>query len=207
MPLNPTAPDHMPGGSSSGSASCVAAGLCDFAIGTDSGRSVRVPANTDSFKGAVIIAHHHPAYTKAGERGHGSSTDMRKEIDAICTEVGVWPHAVLSAHVHNYQRYTRALGDMQIPYLIAGGGGHSRPQRLTKRDDPPLRTPLAIETDEDKVVLENYDDTNTGYLRVVVTETQLRIECHPSSDADLAKTPDDQVTIDLATRKIVHFNG
>jgi hypothetical protein len=114
---------------------------------------------------------------------------------------------VLSAHAHNYQRYTRTRADMQIPYIIAGGGGHSRPQKLTKRDDPPLRTPLAIQTDQDQVVLENYDDTDTGYLRIVITTSQLRIEYHPSSDEDNAKTPDDQVTIDLATRKIAHFNG
>ncbi|WP_151732870.1 amidase [Paenibacillus tengchongensis] len=43
-PVNPRAEGHIPGGSSSGSAVAVAAGSADFALGTDTGGSVRVPS-------------------------------------------------------------------------------------------------------------------------------------------------------------------
>jgi hypothetical protein len=156
----------------------------------------------EKFTGALIIAHHHPPYTAGSE--HGWSIAMQAQIDAACEAVGVWPHAVLSGHAHNYQRFTRVHGTMEIPYIIAGNGGHAV-TKLRRRGEPSLRTPRAIQKAEgeaDQVTLESYDDTHYGYLRLVVTAAMLRIEYHPADDGAGVKTPDDVVTVDLATRTI-----
>ena len=162
---------------------------------------------SEKFAGALIIAHHHPAYT-AGAK-HGWSPLLTANIDAICAETGVWPHAVLSAHAHNYQRFTRTHEAMQIPYIIAGGGRHGL-ARLTTRGGVALRAPTPVQAagkGTDLVVLESYDDTHYGYLRIAATASQLRIEYHPAADGGTAKTPDDFVTVDLATRALVHFTA
>jgi amidase len=71
-PLNPAAPDRVPGGSSSGSASAVAQVLCDTALGTDSGGSVRVPA---SFCGLYGIRPTHGRLDLSGMLTQAPSAD------------------------------------------------------------------------------------------------------------------------------------
>jgi amidase len=71
-PLNPKAPDRVPGGSSSGSASAVAQGLCDVALGTDTGGSVRVPA---SFCGLYGIRPTHGRLDLSGMLPQAPSSD------------------------------------------------------------------------------------------------------------------------------------
>jgi Calcineurin-like phosphoesterase len=167
----------------------------------------------DRFSGALLIAVHHPPYVStAGARGisagrHGGSKEMLQEIDAACSQVGVWPHAVLSGHAHNYQRFTRIKAGRETPFIVAGNGGHAVAP-LTRKGNPALRAPALqapLSDGDDKVVFENYDDQNFGYLRILVDTKQLRIEYQPASDGDAAKTPDDFVTVDLSSRRIIHY--
>jgi hypothetical protein len=61
------------------------------------------------------------------------------------------------------------------------------------------RTPYKI---DDTLTLESYDDTDYGYLRIVVNAKTMTIEFHPESDGGVTKTPDDDVTVTLATRTV-----
>ena len=71
-PINSAAPDRLTGGSSCGSAAAVAAELCDFALGTDTGGSVRLPA---SFCGLFGFRPTHDAVSRKGVRSLAASFD------------------------------------------------------------------------------------------------------------------------------------
>ncbi len=71
-PINPRAPGRTTGGSSCGSAAAVAGGLVDFALGSDTGGSVRVPA---SFCGLFGIRPTHGVVPVSGLVPHVPSAD------------------------------------------------------------------------------------------------------------------------------------
>ena len=178
----------------------------------------------ENYAGAVLIATHHPPFVyraKApnGTRpsNHAGSTDMLREIDRVCATEGVYPHAVLSAHAHCYQRFTRTLdfggGERQVPFVVCGNGGHNvNPLVAGSRGFPAqepengtdvsyLENKPAI--DAVKLKLEKFDDHEFGYLRVSVNATQLRIGYHQAGVRSLLQSRFDLVTVDLATGRLV----
>ena len=74
QPVNSRAPEHVTGGSSCGSAAAVAASMCDFALGSDTGGSIRVPA---SFSGLYGLR---PSFGRIDMKG---ATAMAPSYDTI----------------------------------------------------------------------------------------------------------------------------
>jgi Icc-related predicted phosphoesterase len=177
---------------------------------------------TSNYQGAVILAVHHPPFTygpqKAGSGGgkHYGSPIMLGEIDAICKQVGVYPHAFISGHAHNYQRFTRSLTfggkNYSVPFVICGDGGHNvsalTSTTFSKKVPEPGDNVDVSYMDTTKTVqstglkLNRHDQINSGYLRVSVTTKQLTITFNPVSPAGAPAKPD-TVTVDLATHTAV----
>jgi Calcineurin-like phosphoesterase/Iron/zinc purple acid phosphatase-like protein C len=145
---------------------------------------------------AVIVALHHPPFT-AG-KSHSASPAMLKDLDACCKKANFWPHAFISGHAHNYQRYTRTVDGHDIPYIVVGNAGHGLTAIRNSSNAGPLRTPVKL---SDELIFENYDDKNYGYLRVVVDKTSLVIEYH---DAEIdQKSSSDAVTVDIKSHTMI----
>ena len=140
---------------------------------------------------ALIIAVHHPPFSGGG---HGSSTEMLAQIDDACTRSHIMPDAVLAAHSHDYQAYTRYLTfegkDLQIPFLVAGGGGRGLSPAVPKvtgvRDGDHLL---------DKS-LRGY-----GYLTVTVTASDLSFIFNQVAPGGKT-TQFDSLKVNLATHKV-----
>jgi hypothetical protein len=71
-----------------------------------------------------------------------------------------------------------------------------------------IRAPQRIKSGpNEQVVFDRYDGQNFGYLRIIVSSSQLRIEYRPASDGPSAKTPDDSMTVDLQTHRLTTYDA
>ncbi len=129
-PVNPRCPERIPGGSSNGSVVAVAGGLVDFAIGTDCGGSVRLPA---SYCGVLGMRPTHGRVSLQGAIPFGPSFDTAG-----------W-----------FARAPEVLGQVGRVLLQEAGAGASPSRALVARDafdlvDEPVRR--ALEAPLDAVV-------------------------------------------------------
>jgi hypothetical protein len=178
---------------------------------------------SEKYDGAVLLAVHHPPFSYAAKNSkssggaHGCSTAMLRQIDTICDKVGIYPHAFLSGHAHNYQRYTRTVRfkgkDFDVPFIVCGDGGHHvnaimRARRGTPAQEPHFGTDVeyldvkpAVEAKG--LLLEKYNDRGYGYLRISVDKDQLGIGFHLVGQGSIVQSRFDKVTVDLAKHEMV----
>jgi hypothetical protein len=144
---------------------------------------------------AVLVALHYPPYSAAVnflQRGNPNlgptPRPEGKQLQPLAMLLQEafraseqYPDAVLSAHAHHYQRllFTHADG-RQIPYLIAGGGGHAPVEKLSRpcprtapEAAPPAPGSISLSdwlslSSGDRVELAAYNDTDFGFLRITV---------------------------------------
>ena len=174
---------------------------------------------SSNYQGAVILAMHHPPFTyspnksTSGGGNHGGSPAMLGEIDAICKQVGVYPHAVVSGHAHNYQRFTRTLNldgkNYSVPFIICGDSGHNVTPIVSSSFGKKVPEPgdnvnvkyLDASTvfPGTNLVLNKHDQQDSGYLHVTANGKQLVITFNPVSRTTGGAAKPDTVTVDLAS--------
>jgi Icc-related predicted phosphoesterase len=118
----------------------------------------------DAAEKPLIVTLHHPPYSI--DAMHGGSERMGKALDDAFDASGRTPDLVLSGHVHNYQRFTRRRGDVEIPYIVIGNSGYHNLHRFAKGS-------TVGEEIGDGVTFEYGDASEYGFLELTVSKGKI----------------------------------
>jgi predicted phosphodiesterase len=156
----------------------------------------------------LILAMHHPSFSL--DTVHGGYPDILDAIDQATAAANRNPDIIFSGHVHNYQRYTRTINDKKYPYVIAGAGGYAGTQKSMHQLQKDPNTsggliPKPFQTTRTDVVLENYNTTNPGFLRLTVDAQNLKGEYFINSfdNKPAPADPFDTFTLDWVNGTLV----
>jgi hypothetical protein len=150
---------------------------------------------------ALILALHHPVYSLDGEyEGNANMSDL---LDRAMAETGRIPDLVLSAHVNNYQRFTRTYNVHQVPYLVVGAGGYFHFYKMKQINGARITVPYVPEPGR---VLNKYCDERHGYLRVTASREKLTGEYFvmppPGHSSAMGAQKFDEFEVDLRTHRV-----
>jgi hypothetical protein len=148
----------------------------------------------------LIVAVHHPPFS--GDAEHSGSSVADKTLNAAFEATGRYPHVILSGHVHNYQRFTLATEDKEIPYIVAGAGGYTNLGKVHKINGKYPGVPLEL---SDGLTLEQYDQDDFGFLRLEIDAATI-VGSYFSAPYQVAKIPPpnlvESFSIDIQKRTV-----
>jgi hypothetical protein len=154
---------------------------------------------------ALIVTIHHPPFS--GDTEHSGSSVAEQVMFSSFQAVGRYPNLILSGHVHDYQRFTNVVqgpnGALEIPCVVAGAGGYTKLGTLHTLNGAPPVAPLSL---GNSLTLEQYDQTNFGFLRLEVSKSQI-VGTYQSAPYPSATPPTgsvvDRFVIDLTQNTVV----
>ncbi|HKV05959.1 MAG TPA: metallophosphoesterase [Candidatus Acidoferrales bacterium] len=127
---------------------------------------------------SLIVAVHHPPYSL--DTTHGGYPDIGIALDRVIQATGRTPTAVLSGHVHSYQRFERTLGTRKVPYIVAGAGGYANKPALLHQVETTAAgasLPPGFQTSLPDVKLMAHNDQQPGFLRVTLDAKKKKLTC------------------------------
>ncbi|MEN8127083.1 MAG: Asp-tRNA(Asn)/Glu-tRNA(Gln) amidotransferase subunit GatA [Planctomycetota bacterium] len=157
--LNPWNIEHVPGGSSGGSAAAVAAGLCSGALGSDTGGSIRQPA---SFCGVVGLKPTYGRVSRYGLVAYGSSLDQIGPLTQDVTDAALMLNVI--------------------------AGHDERDSTSISETDAPVQDYLAdLESPVEGLKIATVPQLNAGADAEVQKATQAALEVYKSLGAEIVE--------------------
>ena len=157
---------------------------------------------------ALVVAAHHPCFSADIE--HSGSVYMRETLDKAFAQAGRMAEVVCAGHVHNYQRFTRAVNGWQVPYIVAGAGGYWHLHYVAKQADG-SDLPLPYTLPSGDVTLESFCDNRHGFMHLTIAPGFLRGEyfavARPHESWRAPATFTDSFTLDLREHRLIQTDA
>ncbi len=123
----------------------------------------------------LLLALHHPVYSF--DDHHSGSPRMADAVQHAINDSRRVPNMVLAAHVHNYQRIERSVGDLVIPFIVAGNGGYYHlhgmnvaPGKAGKQASKHGKHAQSVTDPATEAELIASNHNNHGYLTLTITK-------------------------------------
>ncbi len=156
---------------------------------------------------ALIVAFHHPLISL--DAYHSGSVYIHDALDSAAKDSGRIPDLVLTAHVHNYQRFTRLWDGRSVPVIVAGAGGYPNLHYMTHHLGWPIKLPFKVPpaaANGMQATLEAFSDDHHGYLILELASNQIRgtyfTVPRPQDSWRAPATAIDSFAINLATHSL-----